>query len=69
MGTLPPGSPMRATIEIGALLPEPPLTSVSLLLINEFLTIFPTFTPAERNMFIESVLSHVTYSLIDKLSK
>jgi len=60
MGTLPPGYPLRATIEIIALFPEPPLTSVSQLLVNEFPTIFPTFAPVERNVFIESVLSHMS---------
>jgi hypothetical protein len=48
MGTLASGSPLRATIQIGALFPEPSLTSVSQLLVNEFPTVFPTFAPTER---------------------
>jgi len=60
MGILPPGSPLRATIQIGALFPEPFLTSVSQLLVNEFPTVFPTFAPTERNAFIESVLLHIS---------
>ena len=59
MGTLPPGSPLRATIEIGTVFPEPPLTFVSQLLLNEFPTIFPTFALTERIVFIESVLLHI----------